>query len=148
MFLGLFFLYNNCIASSAWTESQTWPCVPHPYTVPRQSKYSWSNDTTATRIDTGYINSEGRKEERRIMRMFKIKLLNWQNTDQQIHNTHTQWEGLLNEVRFVNLQIPINQWQFLFESLLMQANILPWIDKPNCTPKIPMTTGLSESPIL
>lgn len=35
------------------------------------------------------------------MTMFKINLLNWQNTDQQIHNTHTQWEALLNEVRLL-----------------------------------------------
>lgn len=122
------------------------PVCPIPTLSPARANTPEAMTPQPLRIDIGYINSEGRKEERRIMRMFKINLLNWHNTDQQIHNTHTLWEASLNEVRFVNLQIPINQWQFLFESLLMQANILPWINKSDCTPKIPVTTALSESP--
>lgn len=96
-------------------------------------------------IDLSYITSSGGKEERKIMRMFKINLLNWQNTDQQIYNTHTHCRRLclMKWDRFVNLQIPINWWQFLFESLLRQANI-SWTNKPDCTPKIPVTTALSE----
>lgn len=145
MFLGLFFLYNNCIASSAWTESQTWPCVSYPY-CPQPEEIllkQWHHSHWGQILVTS-LQEEGREENKWECLRSTSSI---DKTQINRYIIHTQWEALLNKVRFVKLQIPINQWQFLFESLLMQANILPWKNQPDCT-KIPATTALSESPVL
>lgn len=145
MFLGLFFLYNNCIAISAWTEAWPWPCVPHPCTVHTQQKHSWSNDTTAT-VDGQhlhfFIRGEGREKNHDNVWDQSPQLTKHRSTDTRYTHTHSGRLCWMKWDCFVNLQIPINQWQFQFQSLLRQANILPWINKPDCTPKIPVTTAL------